>query len=152
MWTTCSVPASALSLSSNPSVGPTLRLHASSPEQTWEILHHFASTPRNPPRWALASTVSSILSSLVSATQPRHFQGKASLFQAFPTLNEWAEETQIWIWPSYIYRGMLTLNRSNEQSINAAPLAPFFQLIPVMYLNVTFTMLWCFYSLYNVSE
>lgn len=109
-------------------------------------------TPRKPPRWALASTVPSILSSPVSATQPRHFQTKASPFQASPRLNEWAEETQIWIWPSYIYRGMLTVKRSNEQSINVAPLAPFFQLIPVMYLNVTFTMLWCFYSLYNVAE
>lgn len=98
------------------------------------------------PSSALASAVPSILrTAALSLPHNQGFsRGRLLLSKQFSKLNGWAEETQIWTWSSYIYKSMLALNRSNEQSINTALLASFFQLIPVMYINITFTTLWYF--------
>lgn len=107
--------------------------------------------PEKSPSSALASTMPSILRAAASSL-PHHrgttFPEESFCFPSnFPNwMNGWAEETQIWIQSSYTYKSTFTLNRSNGQSINTALflLASFFQLISVMYINVTFTTLWYF--------
>lgn len=96
------------------------------------------------PSSALASVVPSILRTAASSLPHNRgiSRGRLLLSKQFSKLNGWAEETQIWIRSSYIHKSMLTLNRSNEQSINTALLASFFQLIPVTNINITFTTLW----------
>lgn len=104
--------------------------------------------PRRNSSSALASMVpgtTHAAASSLSHSQGTAFPEKGMLLLSnqFSKLNGWAEETQIWTPSSYVCKYMRALNKSNGLSINTALflLASFFQLIPVTYINVTFTFI-----------